>query len=153
MFGIDEFTAVINPPEGAILGVGAMTPRAIVRDHEADRKTMRVTMSCDHRVIDGAVGAQSCGPSTDPGEPLIFLELDSLSSDGLFKIGTTPDLFCLDLNWSRRCSTALIQITRQRRTWLDPGPILFATWPIVRKIALRAVPAVALVGFRVAGAL
>jgi pyruvate dehydrogenase E2 component (dihydrolipoamide acetyltransferase) len=59
MFGIDEFTAVINPPEGAILAVGAMMPRAIVRDNEVViRKTMRVTMSCDHRVIDGAVGAQ-----------------------------------------------------------------------------------------------
>jgi pyruvate dehydrogenase E2 component (dihydrolipoamide acetyltransferase) len=59
MFGIDEFTAVINPPEGAILAVGAMTPRPVVRDHEVViRQTMRVTMSCDHRVIDGAVGAQ-----------------------------------------------------------------------------------------------
>src|SRR2546426_6176652 len=59
MFGIDEFTAVINPPEGAILAVGAMTPRPVARDNEVlIRKTMRVTMSCDHRVIDGAIGAQ-----------------------------------------------------------------------------------------------
>jgi pyruvate dehydrogenase E2 component (dihydrolipoamide acetyltransferase) len=59
MFGIDEFTAVINPPEGAILAVGAMQPRAVARDHEVIiKQTMRVTMSCDHRVIDGAVGAQ-----------------------------------------------------------------------------------------------
>jgi pyruvate dehydrogenase E2 component (dihydrolipoamide acetyltransferase) len=59
MFGIDEFTAVINPPEGAILAVGAMKPRAVARDHEVViKQTMRVTMSCDHRVIDGAVGAQ-----------------------------------------------------------------------------------------------
>ena len=59
MFGIDEFTAVINPPEGAILAVGAMTPRPVARDNEVViRQTMRVTMSCDHRVIDGAVGAQ-----------------------------------------------------------------------------------------------
>jgi pyruvate dehydrogenase E2 component (dihydrolipoamide acetyltransferase) len=59
MFGIDEFTAVINPPEGAILAVGAMMPRPVVRDKEVVvRQTMRVTMSCDHRVIDGAVGAQ-----------------------------------------------------------------------------------------------
>jgi pyruvate dehydrogenase E2 component (dihydrolipoamide acetyltransferase) len=59
MFGIDEFTAVINPPEGAILAVGAMMPRPVVRDNEVVvRQTMRVTMSCDHRVIDGAVGAQ-----------------------------------------------------------------------------------------------
>lgn len=59
MFGIDEFTAVINPPEGAILAVGAMMPRPVVRDNAVVvRETMRVTMSCDHRVIDGAVGAQ-----------------------------------------------------------------------------------------------
>jgi pyruvate dehydrogenase E2 component (dihydrolipoamide acetyltransferase) len=59
MFGIDEFTAVINPPEGAILAVGAMKPRAVARDNEiVSKQTMRVTMSCDHRVIDGAVGAQ-----------------------------------------------------------------------------------------------
>jgi pyruvate dehydrogenase E2 component (dihydrolipoamide acetyltransferase) len=59
MFGIDGFTAVINPPEGAILAVGAMKPRAVVRDNEVIiKQTMRVTMSCDHRVIDGAVGAQ-----------------------------------------------------------------------------------------------
>jgi pyruvate dehydrogenase E2 component (dihydrolipoamide acetyltransferase) len=59
MFGIDEFTAVINPPEGAILAVGAMTPKPVVRDNEiVVRQIMRVTMSCDHRVIDGATGAK-----------------------------------------------------------------------------------------------
>jgi pyruvate dehydrogenase E2 component (dihydrolipoamide acetyltransferase) len=59
MFGIDEFTAVINPPEAAILAVGAMTPRPVVRDGEiVVRQMMRVTMSCDHRVVDGATGAK-----------------------------------------------------------------------------------------------
>lgn len=59
MFGIDEFTAVINPPEGAILAIGAMAPKPVVRDGEISaRQTMRVTMSCDHRVIDGAIGAK-----------------------------------------------------------------------------------------------
>lgn len=59
MFGIDEFTAVINPPEGGILAVGAMTPKPVVRDNQVVvRQTMRVTMSCDHRVIDGATGAK-----------------------------------------------------------------------------------------------
>jgi pyruvate dehydrogenase E2 component (dihydrolipoamide acetyltransferase) len=59
MFGIEEFTAVINPPEGAILAVGAMAPKPVARDGEIKiRQMMRVTMSCDHRVIDGAVGAQ-----------------------------------------------------------------------------------------------
>jgi pyruvate dehydrogenase E2 component (dihydrolipoamide acetyltransferase) len=59
MFGIDEFTAVINPPEAAILAVGAATAKPVVRDGEVVvRELMRVTMSCDHRVIDGATGAQ-----------------------------------------------------------------------------------------------
>ncbi|HYJ88440.1 MAG TPA: pyruvate dehydrogenase complex dihydrolipoamide acetyltransferase [Pyrinomonadaceae bacterium] len=59
MFGIDEFTAVINPPEGAILAVGAMSPKPVVRDNQVVvRQMMRVTMSCDHRVIDGATGAK-----------------------------------------------------------------------------------------------
>ena len=59
MFGIDEFTAVINPPEGAILAIGAMSAKPVVRDNEiVIRQIMRVTMSCDHRVIDGATGAK-----------------------------------------------------------------------------------------------
>ena len=59
MFGIDEFTAVINPPEAAILAVGAMTEKPVANNGEIQiRKMMRVTMSCDHRVVDGAVGAQ-----------------------------------------------------------------------------------------------
>jgi pyruvate dehydrogenase E2 component (dihydrolipoamide acetyltransferase) len=59
MFGIEEFTAIINPPEGAILAVGAMSPKPVVRNNEmAVRQMMRVTMSCDHRVIDGATGAK-----------------------------------------------------------------------------------------------
>jgi pyruvate dehydrogenase E2 component (dihydrolipoamide acetyltransferase) len=59
MFGIDEFTAVINPPEAAILAVGAMSEKPVARNGEIEiHKLMRVTMSCDHRVVDGAVGAQ-----------------------------------------------------------------------------------------------
>ncbi len=59
MFGIDEFTAVINPPEAAILAVGAMQPKPVARDGEiVVRQIMRVTMSCDHRVVDGATGAK-----------------------------------------------------------------------------------------------
>ncbi|HKZ77173.1 MAG TPA: pyruvate dehydrogenase complex dihydrolipoamide acetyltransferase [Pyrinomonadaceae bacterium] len=59
MFGIEEFTAIINPPEGAILAVGAMSAKPVVRDNEIlVRQMMRVTMSCDHRVIDGATGAK-----------------------------------------------------------------------------------------------
>lgn len=59
MFGIDEFTAIINPPEAAILAVGAVTAKPVVRDGEiVIRQMMRVTLSCDHRLIDGATGAQ-----------------------------------------------------------------------------------------------
>jgi len=59
MFGIDEFTAIINPPEAAILAVGAMSPKPVVRNNElVIRQMMRVTMSCDHRVVDGATGAK-----------------------------------------------------------------------------------------------
>ena len=59
MFGIDEFTAVINPPEAAILAIGAMAEKPIARNGEIEiHKMMRVTMSCDHRVVDGALGAQ-----------------------------------------------------------------------------------------------
>ena len=59
MFGIDEFTAVINPPEAGILAVGAITERPVLeRGTVVARRRMRVTMSCDHRVIDGATGAR-----------------------------------------------------------------------------------------------
>ncbi|HEX7121666.1 MAG TPA: dihydrolipoamide acetyltransferase family protein, partial [Gemmatimonadaceae bacterium] len=58
MFGIDHFTAIINPPEAGILAVGSIEPRAVVHDGEVIvRRRLRVTMSCDHRVIDGATGA------------------------------------------------------------------------------------------------
>jgi pyruvate dehydrogenase E2 component (dihydrolipoamide acetyltransferase) len=59
MFGIHEFTAVINPPEAGILAVGGIEETPVVVDGEVRvRPRMRVTMSCDHRVIDGATGAQ-----------------------------------------------------------------------------------------------
>ena len=59
MFGIRDFTAVINPPQSAILAVGAGEQRAVVRDGILKTATMMtVTMSCDHRVIDGATGAR-----------------------------------------------------------------------------------------------
>jgi pyruvate dehydrogenase E2 component (dihydrolipoamide acetyltransferase) len=59
MFGIEEFTAVINPPEAGILAVGGVEERPVVRDGQvAVRPRMRMTMSCDHRVIDGATGAR-----------------------------------------------------------------------------------------------
>ncbi|MBV6495900.1 MAG: pyruvate dehydrogenase complex dihydrolipoamide acetyltransferase [Acidobacteria bacterium ACB1] len=59
MFGIKEFTAIINPPEAGILAVGSATPTPVVRDGQiVVRSIMNITMSCDHRVIDGATGAK-----------------------------------------------------------------------------------------------
>ena len=59
MLDIDEFTAVINPPETGILAVGRMVQQPVVQDGAvAIRRRMRLTMSCDHRVIDGATGAR-----------------------------------------------------------------------------------------------
>jgi pyruvate dehydrogenase E2 component (dihydrolipoamide acetyltransferase) len=58
MFGIDQFTAIINPPEAAILAVGGIRETAVsVNGQLASGWRMSVTMTCDHRVIDGAVGA------------------------------------------------------------------------------------------------
>jgi pyruvate dehydrogenase E2 component (dihydrolipoamide acetyltransferase) len=59
MFGIDEFTAVINPPAATILAVGAVTEKPVVMDGAVEiRARMRVTLSCDHRAVDGATGAE-----------------------------------------------------------------------------------------------
>ena len=59
MFGIKEFTAIINPPEGGIIAVGGAEATPVVRDGEiVVRNIMHVTMSCDHRIIDGATGAK-----------------------------------------------------------------------------------------------
>ena len=59
MFGIKEFTAIINPPEAGILAVGGAAQTPVVRDGQiVVRSMMNVTMSCDHRVIDGATGAK-----------------------------------------------------------------------------------------------
>lgn len=59
MFGIHEFTAIINPPEAGILAVGGIEDTPVVVDGSVVvRPRMRITMSCDHRVIDGAQGAR-----------------------------------------------------------------------------------------------
>jgi pyruvate dehydrogenase E2 component (dihydrolipoamide acetyltransferase) len=58
MFGIHEFTAVINPPEAGILAVGGVEEVPVVEEGQVVvRNRMKITMSCDHRVIDGALGA------------------------------------------------------------------------------------------------
>jgi pyruvate dehydrogenase E2 component (dihydrolipoamide acetyltransferase) len=59
MLDIDEFTAVINPPEAGIIAVGRIVEKPVAHEGQlALRRRMRLTMSCDHRVIDGATGAQ-----------------------------------------------------------------------------------------------
>jgi pyruvate dehydrogenase E2 component (dihydrolipoamide acetyltransferase) len=59
MYGIGQFVAVINPPQASILAVGAVADKPVVRDGQIlIRKILTVTLSCDHRVIDGAIGAE-----------------------------------------------------------------------------------------------
>ena len=59
MFGIDQFTAIINPPEAGILAIGGVEEKPLVVNGALEiRQRMRVTMSCDHRAIDGATGAK-----------------------------------------------------------------------------------------------
>ena len=62
MMGIESFTAIINPPQSCILAIGA-TEKKLVLDAESERgfkevSVMKATLSCDHRVVDGAVGAR-----------------------------------------------------------------------------------------------
>jgi pyruvate dehydrogenase E2 component (dihydrolipoamide acetyltransferase) len=59
MFGVTAFTAIVNPPQAAILSVGALAPRAVVHEGEVvARDTMTVTLACDHRILYGADAAQ-----------------------------------------------------------------------------------------------
>jgi pyruvate dehydrogenase E2 component (dihydrolipoamide acetyltransferase) len=59
MFDIDEFTAIINPPDACILAVGSIVQKAIVVNGEIKiGNMMKVTLSCDHRVVDGVTGAK-----------------------------------------------------------------------------------------------
>jgi len=76
MFGIKRFTAVINPPQAAILAVGEMTPRAVVHDGEiAVRSIMELTLTCDHRILYGADAAQFLGRIRERLENALSLAL------------------------------------------------------------------------------
>ena len=58
MYGIDEFTAIINPPDACILAVGGIKQIPVVKNGQiVPGNTMKVTLSCDHRVVDGALAA------------------------------------------------------------------------------------------------
>ena len=62
MYGIKDFTAVINPPHATILAVGASEERPVVRNGRIEpAHIMSVTLSCDHRAVDGALGAELIG--------------------------------------------------------------------------------------------
>jgi len=59
MFGIEEFTAIINPPDACIMAIGSIIEKPVVKNgHIVPGNRMKVTLSCDHRVVDGAVGSQ-----------------------------------------------------------------------------------------------
>ena len=76
MFGIDQFTAVINPPQAAILAVGGLSSNwQKIHGEMVEQKIMRVTLSCDHRAIDGAVGAQFLAALSDYVENPLLLAL------------------------------------------------------------------------------
>ncbi len=58
MFGIDEFTAIINPPDACILAIGGISQVPVVKNGAVvPGNVMKVTLSCDHRVVDGATGS------------------------------------------------------------------------------------------------
>jgi pyruvate dehydrogenase E2 component (dihydrolipoamide acetyltransferase) len=75
MYGIDAFSAIVNPPQAAILAVGRIAERVIALDGQpAVQPTMMLTLSCDHRALDGARGAQFLGALAElVEEPLTLL--------------------------------------------------------------------------------
>jgi pyruvate dehydrogenase E2 component (dihydrolipoamide acetyltransferase) len=76
MFGIQSFVAVINPPQAAILAVGAMAPTPVVRDGEITvRHIMRLTLACDHRILYGADAAEFLGRIRERLENPLLLAL------------------------------------------------------------------------------
>jgi pyruvate dehydrogenase E2 component (dihydrolipoamide acetyltransferase) len=75
MYGVDAFNAIVNPPQAAILAVGRIADRVVPVDgRPAVQPTMVLTLSCDHRAVDGARGAQFLGALADlVEEPLALL--------------------------------------------------------------------------------
>jgi len=81
MFGIDNFTAIINPPDSCILAVGNIVKKPIVNKENKIiiSNIMKITLSCDHRVVDGAVGAKFLKTLTEYLEnPVVFLGKQSI---------------------------------------------------------------------------
>jgi pyruvate dehydrogenase E2 component (dihydrolipoamide acetyltransferase) len=75
MYGVDAFNAIVNPPQAAILAVGRIADRVVALNGQpAVQPTMMLTLSCDHRALDGAHGAQFLGALADLiEEPLALL--------------------------------------------------------------------------------
>jgi pyruvate dehydrogenase E2 component (dihydrolipoamide acetyltransferase) len=80
MFGIDEFTAIINPPDACILAVGGIQQVPVVKNGQiVPGNVMKVTLSCDHRVVDGAVGSAFLNTVKNYMEnPILLLGKDSI---------------------------------------------------------------------------
>lgn len=80
MFGIEEFTAIINPPDSCIMAIGSIRQEPVVKDGEIRvGNRMKVTMSCDHRVVDGATGAQFLATFRQYIEnPIVLLGMSSI---------------------------------------------------------------------------
>jgi pyruvate dehydrogenase E2 component (dihydrolipoamide acetyltransferase) len=80
MFGIEEFTAIINPPDACIMAIGAIVEEPVVRNGQVvPGHSMRVTLSCDHRVVDGAKGSEFLQTFKKLMEnPVLLLGMDSI---------------------------------------------------------------------------
>ena len=80
MFGIDEFTAIVNPPDACILAIGGIQHVPVIKDGEiVPGSVMKVTLSCDHRVVDGAVGSAFLNSFKSYLEnPVLLLGKDSI---------------------------------------------------------------------------
>ena len=80
MFDIEEFTAIINPPDACILAVGGIVEKPVVKNGEiVIGNTLKVTLSCDHRVVDGVVGSKFLGTLKNYLEnPVLFMGSNSI---------------------------------------------------------------------------
>ena len=80
MFDIEEFTAIINPPDACILAVGRIVQKPVVKNGEiVVGNTLKVTLSCDHRVVDGVVGSKFLGTLKSHLEnPVLFMGANNI---------------------------------------------------------------------------
>jgi pyruvate dehydrogenase E2 component (dihydrolipoamide acetyltransferase) len=105
MFGISHFTAVINPPQSTILAVGASEERAVVRNGKIEAAhIMSATLSCDHRAIDGALGAELIGAFRRLIENPVMMMVDSRHCDARrIHLTGKQDCFAQGLAMTKEC--------------------------------------------------